>query len=120
MEDRIWTWVHYLAGKIARGELFETLDGLGFIRARVLGPLALAARGVQPNGVRRLERAAPNLVESFERTVATHDARSCCAALRGTIALYRELRASASDALARRADAERESIRFLDAVEEGL
>jgi hypothetical protein len=121
MEDRIWTWVFYLAGKIARGELFETLDGLGYIRSRVLGPLALVTRGAQPNGVRRLETAAPDLVESFRRTVAVHDARSCAAALRATIALYRELRASsATPALVRDGDAERESIRFLDAVEESL
>jgi hypothetical protein len=120
MEDRIWTWVYYLAGKIARGELFETLDGLGFLRARVLGPLALGARGAQPNGVRRLESAAPDLVERFRATVATHDARTCTAALRATIALYRELRERSGTPLERRSEVEQESIRFLDAVEAKL
>jgi hypothetical protein len=117
-EDRIWPWVHYLAGKIARGELFETIDGLGFIRARVLGPLILAERGAQPNGVRRLETAAPDQVGPLRETIAMHDAASCLRALRATIALYRSLRERAAGAsFVRRADAERESIAFLDAME---
>lgn len=119
MEDRFWTWVHYLAGKIARGELFETLDGLGFVRARVLGPLALAERGAQPNGVRRIEASAPDRVEALRATVAAHDAASCLRALRATIALYRALRErAATPALVRRDGAERESVAFLDAVED--
>ena len=121
MEDRIWTWVYYLAGKIARGELFEVLDGLGFIRARVLSPLALQQAGAQPNGVRRLEVTVPELVPGFSETVASHDARSCLRAVRATIALYRELRDGAdAPTLVRRAEVERESIRFLDAVEDDL
>src|SRR6059036_1873747 len=54
IEDRFWAWMHYTAVKIARGELFEAIDALGFIRGRVLGPLALAEAGAQPNGVRRV------------------------------------------------------------------
>ena len=118
IEDRIWGWVHYLGAKIARGELFETIDGLGFIRARVLGPLILAERGAQPTGVRRIECAAPDAVEPLRATLPTHDADSCLRALRATIALYRSLRERvATDALVRRADAERESVAFLDASE---
>ncbi len=117
-EDRMWPWVHYLAGKIARGELFETIDGLGFIRARVLGPLILAEHGAQPNGVRRIEAEAPDRVGALAATLSAHDADSCRRALRATIALYRELRERAADAsLVRRADAERESVAFLDATE---
>jgi hypothetical protein len=119
MEDRIWTWVHYIAGKITRGELFEALDGLGYVRARVLGPLALAQAGAQPNGVRRLETAAPELVPRFAETVPRPDRRSCLRALRATIALYRLLRDRAP-AIERRAAVERESTAFLDAMEESL
>jgi hypothetical protein len=118
IEDRIWPWIHYMAGKIARGELFETIDGLGFIRARVLGPLILAERGAQPNGVRRIEREAPDQIEALRATLPAHDADSCLRAVRATIALYRALRERNADpSLVRRADAERESVAFLDAVE---
>jgi len=118
IEDRIWTWVHYLAGKIARGELFETLDGLGYVRARVLGPLALHQEGAQPNGVRRIESAAPGYVDAMRATVAAHDAASCTRALRATVVLYRELRErSAGAALTRRSEAEAESMLFLDQVD---
>ena len=117
-EDRMWPWVHYLAGKIARGELFETIDGLGFIRARVLGPLILAAHGAQPNGVRRIESAAPDQIAALRETIPAHDADSCLGALRATIALYRALRERAAGAgFVHRADAERASIDFLAAME---
>src|SRR5256885_4988237 len=59
IEDRFWVWVHYIAVKIARGELFEAIDALEFVRARVLGPLILSEAGGQPNGVRRVEQTAP-------------------------------------------------------------
>jgi hypothetical protein len=121
IEDRIWPWVHYLAGKIARGELFETLDGLGFVRARVLGPLLLQRQGAQPNGVRRLETAAPAAVAALRATIADHDADSCVRALAATIALYRELRdASANAPLVRRSTAEAASCAFFDEVAAGL
>ena len=118
IEDRIWAWAHYLAGKIARGELFETLDGLGYVRARVLGPLALQLEGAQPNGVRRIESAAPGYVDALRATVADHDAASCARALRATVALYRELRErGASATLTRRSEAEAESLLFLDQID---
>jgi len=53
IEDRFWVWVHYIATKIARGELFEAIDALEFVRARVLGPLILTEAGAQPNGFAR-------------------------------------------------------------------
>jgi hypothetical protein len=118
IEDRVWTWVHYLAAKIARGELFETLDGLGFIRARVLGPLALQLEGAQPNGVRRVESVAPGYVDALRTTVAAHDAASCTRALRATVALYRELRErSASTIFTRRSAAEAAALLYLDQID---
>ncbi len=120
-EDRIWPWVHYLAGKIARGELFETLDGLGFVRARVLGPLLLQLHGAQPNGVRRIESVAPDRIDALRATLATHDRASCARALRATIALYRELRdRSATASLVRRDAAEAASCGFFEEVAASL
>ncbi|MBI2206762.1 MAG: hypothetical protein HYU41_23240 [Candidatus Rokubacteria bacterium] len=45
IEDRFWVRMHYIAAKIARGELFEAIDGLVFVRSRVLGPLILSEAG---------------------------------------------------------------------------
>jgi hypothetical protein len=118
IEDRIWGWVHYLGTKIARGELFEAIDGIGFLRARVLGPLILAERGAQPNGVRRIEATAPDAVAALRATLPAHDAASCRGAVEATVALYRALRERAAGAaFARRADAEREATAFLAALE---
>jgi len=116
VEDRFWPWVHYLAGKLARGELFEVIDGLGFLRARVFGPLVLARVGAQPAGVRRFEASAPDWVDPLRATVPQHDAADCARAVRAAIALYRELRRSASPAVEQRGDAERAAMAFLDQV----
>jgi len=118
IEDRFWTWVHYLAGKLARGELFEVLDGLGLLRARVFGPLLLERRGAQPNGVRRLEASAPDAALRLRSVVALHDARDCARALRAAIGLYRELRTS--PALARNAEAEAAAVAFFEDVARAL
>lgn len=114
MEDRFWVWAHYIADKIGRGELFEAVDGLTFVRARVLGPLLLSEAGVQPNGVRRIETSAPGEVERLRRTVPAHDRASCQAALRATVDLYTDLRERvAPPTLVRRTDAERAVRDFL-------
>ena len=116
MEDRFWTWVHYTAVKIARGELFEAIDALTFVRARVLGPLLLADAGAQPTGVRRVEGSAPHDVALLRRTVALHDRDGCRDALNATVDLYTTLRERlASPALVCRSEAEREVRDFLRA-----
>ena len=59
LEDRIWTWVHYGAGKIARGEIFEAIGFLSFLREKVLGPLGLWVYEKPIRGVRRIEQYLP-------------------------------------------------------------
>lgn len=114
IEDRFWVWIHYIAVKIARGELFEAIDGLGFIRARVLGPLLLSETGVQPNGVRRVEQSVPGRVPLLRSTLASHDRESCWNALVATAAVYTDLREQlASSTLVRRTEAERAVRNFL-------
>jgi len=114
MEDRFWVWMHYTATKIARGELFEAIDALTFVRARVLGPLLLAEAGAQPNGVRRVEGAAPGDVAILRRTVPAPDRDSCRDALLATVDLYTALRErSAPATVVRRGDAERAVRDFL-------
>jgi len=107
IEDRFWVWVHYGATKIGRGELFEAHDFLAFLRAQVLGPLALHLRGERPSGVRRLELAAPDLAEQMRSTLAGYDAGSCAVALNAAAEIYRKLRgAPGGGSLVRREAAE--------------
>ncbi len=92
IEDRFWTWVHYAATKIGRGELFEALDGLAFLRRTVLGPLGLMRAGRRPAGVRKIETAAPEFARKLRETVARYDAIDCSRALRACVDLYRSVR----------------------------
>jgi hypothetical protein len=92
LERRFWVWVHYTATKIGRGELFEALHTLDYLRAVVLGPLGLLQVGARPAGVRRVESAAPELAQRLEATVAKYDAADCLRALRACTEVYRWLR----------------------------
>ena len=115
IEDRFWVWAHYIAVKIDRGELFEAIDGLGFVRARVLGPLVLAEAGEQPNGVRRVEQSAPRRAAPLRSTLASHDRQSCWDALTAAAALYTDLREQlAVSTLVRRTETERAIRTFLE------
>lgn len=92
VEDRFWVWVHYGCTKIARGELFEIIDFLSFMRERVLATFIQLNKGALPRGVRKLEFTAPEYVDKLALTVPTYTAASCKAALLATISLYQELR----------------------------
>jgi hypothetical protein len=117
IEDRFWVWIHYATAKIGRGELFEALDGLSFLRTTVLGPLALLRSGARPAGVRKLERLAPTYVPDLESTVAGHDAFECLRALRASVELYRSLRVN-TVAVAYSQAAERATMQYLSEVEQ--
>jgi hypothetical protein len=119
IEDRFWAWVHYGATKIARGELFECLDHLSYLRGAVLGPLISKQRGHRPNKVRRLEQIAPDLVESLAATIGDHTARGCLAALRATVFLYRQLRNEYPE-VRRHHEAEQAVLAYLDEVAAGV
>jgi hypothetical protein len=92
IEDRFWVWLHYAATKLGRGELLEVLDVLTYFRGSVLGPLALEAEGLEPNGVRRIELDAPEAAQRLAETVASYDAADCARALATAADLYRSLR----------------------------
>ena len=70
IEDRFWIWIRYAATKLGRGELFECLDLLAYLRAAVFGPMVAVAHGVRPQGVRRIESFAPEVVPRLAATVA--------------------------------------------------
>lgn len=98
IERRCWVWVHYAALKIGRGELFEALHMLDYLRTSVLGPLGLVRAGARPSGVRRVETAAPELAERLRATVAAYDRADCLRALGACVDVYRWLRPTESPA----------------------
>ena len=93
IEKRFWIWVHYTATKIGRGEIFEAVEAIGFIRANVLGPLLLQKQGARPQGLRKVEfHASPEELKKLHATVAPYDARECLQALQRSVDLYGLLR----------------------------
>jgi len=93
MEKRFWIWVHYAARKIGRGEIFETLDSIGFIRANIFGPIILEKSGARPQGLQKVElHASPGEIMKVKNTMAVYDARDCLRALQESVDFYRALR----------------------------
>jgi predicted nucleotidyltransferase len=112
IEDRIWTWVHYGAVKIARGEIFETLAFLSFLREKVLAPLKKRELGILPFGVRKIEKYDPEFSKDLEKTVAIYERQSCFHALEEVIKIYRELRTRIPE-ITKREQAESEATKYL-------
>ncbi len=113
IEDRFWVWVHYVAVKIARGELFEAIEGLGMMRAAAIAPLAGIGRTTRPAGVRRLETLAPELGPALQETVAIADRADCLRALKASVDVYRTVRARSGVEVVRRTAAEEAAVDFL-------
>ncbi len=90
-EDRAWIWLHYAGTKLQRGELFEAMGMLAFLRDQVLGPM-LHRRSCRPQrGLRRIEGDAAATAE-LQTVTALHDAESISRALRKAAELYQLLR----------------------------
>lgn len=119
IEDRFWTWIHRGATKIGRGELFECLEILAFLRRAVFGPLIAESRGHRPNGVRRIEQIAPDLVPAMEATIGDHTATGCIKSIHAAVNLYQRLRGDVSG-VARRTGAESASLEYLLEIEARL
>ncbi len=93
IEDRFWTWIHYAALKIGRGELFEALDFLSFLRTTVLAPLLQIKNRQLPRGLRRIEKNFPEKdLESLKTTIASYTYESVISAIEHSVELYRTLR----------------------------
>ena len=115
-EDRFWIWVHYIANRIGRGELFDAIEGLSFLRQRVLGPLLLIKNGKPPRGVREVENAAPDELPRLVSTLAEHNAKSCLRALKSATDLYIYLRGYNKAILLNREEAQRYALQYLDYI----
>lgn len=115
IEDRFWAWIHYGASKIGRGELFETIHFVGFLRSTVLGPLLLQKCGQPPYGTRRIEESCFESLPALRETLATaDDPDSCERAIKASAKLYLDLReALAGSKLIRQRRAEMAVMKFL-------
>ncbi|NOH78188.1 oxalate:formate antiporter [Vibrio sp. RE86] len=114
IEDRFWIWVHYAATKIARGEYFETLEFISFLRVTALSPLALQQAGLTPSGVRTIEKRLPEFASKLVKTVAQPEKTSLISALEQCITIYLELRAKESVTI--NDQAKQASIAYLEAL----
>lgn len=91
IEARMWTWVWYTHAKILRGEVYEALDALQFLRSTVLFPLVAVTRGERPRASRRAEELVGDLGEDFAATVASPSRSATMQALEKTVHLYLHL-----------------------------
>lgn len=93
IEDRFWTWVHYIAAKIGRGEFFEALSNLDYLRMNVLAPLMQLKNKKKSKGLRKVERrlTAADL-ENLKITVSQYNRDSLVKGLDNAISVYRSLR----------------------------
>jgi predicted nucleotidyltransferase len=111
IEDRFWVWVHYGATKLGRGELFEVINFLNYLREAVLAPLITHRIGAPARGVRHLEALAPDEATALRATVCGYDQNEAGQALLATVELYRRWRDHAT--IDRRHDAERYAVEYL-------
>ncbi len=117
IEDRFWVWIHYCAVKIGRGEIFEAIEAISFIRQCAVASLLLMKNGKLPRGVRKIEFDAPNELPMLKKTIPAYDAQSCVEALSALIELYIDVREyHAVEGFIKRTEAERYSKEFLDEI----
>lgn len=117
IEDRFWVWVHYAAARIGRGELFEAVDFISFLRVTVLGPLSHMESGSRPSGVRKIEKLAPLRLTDLQKTIAGYSRESCIEALLSAISLYISLRKSfKNNKLVINSEAERVAMKYLQTI----
>jgi hypothetical protein len=91
IETRFWTWCWYVQTKIMRGELYEALDGVQYLRHVLFGLVAFE-RGARPAGARRIDHVLGARTEAFAATVPSRaDAASAFDSLRAEIEIYRDL-----------------------------
>jgi hypothetical protein len=90
-EERFWIWAHYAAMKIGRGEIFEALDALGFLRWQVFGPLLAERAGERQYSLRRIERLGPHAVALLTELTPPPERGACAQALVRAMDAYVDL-----------------------------
>jgi len=118
IEDRFWVWIHYIASKLGRGELFEAVDNLSFLRINVLGPLLHLKYKSNPRGVRKLEAILDtDDLNKVKETIPLYTFGSIKSAVYKVIELYKELREQLFEKkIIRQKKAESAGINYLDGI----
>lgn len=114
IEDRFWVWIHYGATKLARGEYFELIGFLAYLRETVFGPLIGHRNGTAIQGVRRIETLDPAAAHELERTLCGPDQEEAGRALFACVELYRRWISDYATEYERRHTAERLAVSFLE------
>ncbi|MCC3765903.1 hypothetical protein K3N28_22850 [Glycomyces sp. TRM65418] len=109
-------WVHYGATRLARGELFEVVGFLAFLRETVLGPLICHREGLLLQGVRRLEALDAERAEAMRATACGYDREAAGKALLSCVDLYQRWGAESGLAFERNRDAQALAVEFLEGV----
>jgi Streptomycin adenylyltransferase len=91
VESRFWTWTWYIQSKILRGEIWEAVSALNFVRDAVLFRLLAMRRGIRFRGARHASDLLGDYAMSLERTQASLGKRALLDALTTTVRLYLEL-----------------------------
>ena len=122
IEDRFWTWVHYIAGKIGRGEYFDTLSSIDYLRANVLSPLMQVKNKQLPRALRKVEFSLPNKdLEHLKKTVASYDRNTLLKALDESITKYLELRKEVYPATTiLQATVQKKSLEYLEKIKQNI
>ncbi|GAB3756069.1 nucleotidyltransferase domain-containing protein [Spirosoma pomorum] len=116
-EDRSWIWMHYTLLKVGRGEYFEALDFIAFVRNVVIGPLTHLKNGNLPRGVRRVETTVlADDLTNLKKTVATPDRNSLLNSLVEVMRLYEDLRDRLAPATLRKNNAAATAVKQYFAV----
>lgn len=93
IEDRFWTWIHYATLKIGRGEYFEALDFLSYLRITVIAPLLQLKNNQLPRGLRKVEFNFENSdLGRLKATIPKYEINSIIKSLENIMKLYQELR----------------------------
>ncbi|MBK7104562.1 MAG: aminoglycoside 6-adenylyltransferase [Ignavibacteriae bacterium] len=93
IEDRFWIWIHYVSSKIGRGEFFETLDAINFLRTNVIAQLLQIKNNSLPKGLRKAEKFfTTDDMGKLKLTISDYDKSSLIKSLEQIIFLYQDLR----------------------------
>lgn len=111
-EDRVWIWLHYAAARAGRGEFYEAIDSLTFIRGQVLAPMLARAAGLPQRGVRRIEQV-PGASTALRRTLSVPERAELRHALQAASELYLSL-SEGQPPLERRIAAQQRVLAYFD------
>jgi len=93
IEDRFWIWIHYTVSKIGRGEFFETLDAISFLRTNVIAQFLQIKNNHLPKGLRKAEKHFKESdLKKLISTVADYNSNSLIKSVEEIIHFYKDLR----------------------------